>query len=103
LPTEVTIYWSSPGGSKIQRAEPGGAVENLATLGGSPLSLVVDLGGNKIYWSEPGTGLIRRANLDGSNSQTIGATGFPGDSHAQHIAVDFGAGKVYWAEPESPL
>jgi DNA-binding beta-propeller fold protein YncE len=67
-------------------------------VNGHPLSLAVDLVGNRIYWSESDTGLIRRANLDGSNAQTIGSTGYPGDSHAQHIAVDFGGGKVYWAE-----
>ena len=93
-----TLYWTDVGTGKIQRAEVGGATEDLV-LGQthSKLGLAVDFDGDKLYWAhdDSGTWRIRRANLDGMSVSNLIDTG---TRMADGIAVDVAGGRIYWGE-----
>ena len=87
------IYWTDPGGNKIQRANLDGSNKQTLATGVGALGIALDVADNKMYWTTGLPGKIQRANLDGSNRQTLitGNLSWPFD-----LALDVAGGKMYW-------
>ena len=94
------MYWVDQGGlergvSKIQRANLDGTnVEDLVITNEShPVSIALDVAGDKMYWTTRRVSKIQRANLDGTNVEDLITIGLdsPGG-----IELDIVDGKMYW-------
>jgi len=106
------IYWTNMGNPKvndgtIDRADLDGKnVTNIVPPGATwtPKQLQFDAKNRKLYWSDREGMRVMRANLDGSNIETLVATGH-GDADRLDarnwcvgIAVDVNGGKFYWTQ-----
>jgi len=106
------IYWTNMGNPKvndgtIDRADLDGKnVTNIVPPGATwtPKQLQFDAKNRKLYWSDREGMRVMRTNLDGSNIETLVATGH-GDADRLDarnwcvgIAVDVNGGKFYWTQ-----
>ena len=92
--TDVYMYWTSWGLSKIQRASLNGSnLQDLVTGLTWPRDIALDIVGNKMYWVDAGANKVQRANLDGTNVEDLVNT----QGHPFGVAVDTTNGKMYWS------
>ena len=106
------VYWTNMGvpslnDGSIERANLDGSYRTTIIPQGAthtPKQLHLDLAGRKIYWSDREGMRVMRSNLDGSNIETLIATGDPEANRNEQwrwcvgITVDPEAGKFYWTQ-----
>jgi DNA-binding beta-propeller fold protein YncE len=106
------IYWTNMGtigldDGSIERANLDGSNRVVIVPQGvthTPKQIHLDTAGGKLYWCDREGMRVMRANLDGSQVETLVATG-RGDQHRLDqtrwcvgIAVDPKLGKLYWTQ-----
>lgn len=80
--TVPTLYWLDINSNRVMRSENfAEGVAIVARTGTAPDGIAVDVEGGKIYWTNMGSllgtggGSLQRANLDGTDVETIVASG----------------------------
>ncbi len=84
------VYWTSPLGSYIQRANLDGSDLEDVLVNNRLRDVELDLGNGMMYW--PDNDKIRRADLDGNEIEDI----ITGLDFVQDVALDLANGKIYW-------
>jgi DNA-binding beta-propeller fold protein YncE len=106
------IYWTNMGipnldDGSIERADLDGGNRRVIVPQGvthTPKQIHLDKDGGKLYWCDREGMRVMRANLDGSQAETLVATGH-GDTEGRDqtrwcvgITIDPKLGKVYWTQ-----
>lgn len=106
------IYWTNMGraadrdGFIFRSNLDGSHIVEIVPPGGThtPKQLKLDAAGGKLYWSDREGMAIMRCNLDGSNIETLIATGDPAAHRDQQarwcvgMALDPVRGHIYWTQ-----
>ena len=106
------IYWTNMGipnldDGTIERADLDGGNRRVIVPQGvthTPKQIHLDKDGGKLYWCDREGMRVMRANLDGSQAETLVATGH-GDTEGRDqtrwcvgITIDPKLGKIYWTQ-----